>query len=111
MAVIIRKRVSLADIGDDFKDSYIVFKGYSKRDLKEKLAPLAEVEKDKSAESGLKAFDLMVELLKDNFIEGKIMHDDGNLKDVEKSDFDDFPTEIIQMCMSFLSQAPTPKNS
>lgn len=101
----IKKRISLSFLGEDYKDSYIVFK----------TVPVAEYEvlfKKNTELTNIEATSLALSVIKDKFIEGKMVDDTGTLQDISVKDIDSFmDEEILNECyLTLLGQKPDPKS-
>jgi hypothetical protein len=75
--LIIRKRVELDFLGEEYKEAYLVFRSIpvSKYDT-----ILGEI---KGADDNQKANAVILKILKEFYIEGKFPDDDGNLADLD----------------------------
>lgn len=95
------KRLSLAFLGEDWKDCYISYNAITVSDVKNKFPKLASIDPDdvKAVNAGI---DNMLDILKEKFIEGKSPEGD-----LTKEDLDEMPVEIIRESLSFLSAAKT----
>lgn len=76
MPIVIKKRVSLDFLGDDYKDSYILIRCIS----------IGEYEKLGDA--------TVKETVKNRFIEGKIKQDSG-MVDITKENLEELPGEVF----------------
>lgn len=83
--LVIKKRVSLDFLGDDYKDAYLTFKGIPVKDYSKILAEMPNEESGDNA----KAIELMLKCLTDYFIEGKFPNDKGELESVSAEDVAD----------------------
>lgn len=99
---IVQNKFSLAFLGEEWKEAYLILGRITAKDAMEKLPQLAKVnEKDPEAVKG--ALVKMIELLQEKFFSGKAVTKDG-LVDVKKEDLADFPIEVISKATDFLSQ-------
>lgn len=100
------KRFSLDFLGTDWKEAFIDFKPFSITDIKIKLPEIAKFQgKEADVDKGI---DNVLELLRENFISGKAIVEDGTLKDLTAKDLGDLPFEVIGRAFSFLSQINIP---
>lgn len=80
--IVIKKRVSLDFLGDQYKNAYLVFQSI----------PLADYEKiyedipEEGKEGTKKSLTLITEYLDKYFVEGKFPNEKGELEDVVKED-------------------------
>lgn len=97
--IVIKKRVSLDFLGEDYKDSYLMFKSM----------PISAYEKviDDFAEADNKtSLKLTLKILEDNFVEGKFLGED-----VVKEDLNQFDIETLVACLElFTGQKQDPKD-
>lgn len=98
--ILIKKKVSLEFLGEDYKDDYLVFKSLPLRDY-EALLP----ELEKASESGVESVKVVKKVLEDNFVEGNFQGEA-----VEKADLADFDLNTLTRCFEyFTGQAQDPK--
>lgn len=97
MAIVIRKKITLESLGEEYKDSYLTFQSIPFKDY-EKIANLqAEITgKDETAQ-GLQSLKFIQAELTNRFIEGNI---DNQVVKVE--DLFDLPGEVIVDCFQRL---------
>lgn len=105
---LIKKHYTLEYLGEGWKDAYIDFTAFSVSDIKNKLSKLTGLDA-KNTDSVTGALDMMVELLEDKFIGGKVPTNDpnedkSNLVGMTKEDIKELPVEVISKAVSFLSQ-------
>ena len=89
----ITRKIELKFIGEEWKDCYLEFEPITIKETKQYM----DIEDEK--EVGLKA----IELLKQKFISGKAIIEDGTTIDVKKDELEDFPSFVLVEVMSFLS--------
>lgn len=95
------KHFPLDFLGEDWKECFIDLKPLTIADVKGKLPTIAKLqEKDSDVGAGV---DLLLELLDDKFISGKVINEEGNLVDLPKEALGDLPVEVIGRAFSFLS--------
>ncbi len=99
MGLVIRKKVTLEFLGDEYKDAYLVFKAIPIGDL-QKIQDKMPTENDKDTS---KAIPVMLEVLKDYFQDGKFPNEKGELEDVTKEDLDNLDANSAVKCFQGLS--------
>lgn len=96
--IIIKKRVTLDFLGEDYKADYLVFKSI----------PIDEYDTIMAKEPGdnKEALNFIKETLASRFIEGRFQE-----QDVTKEDIGKFDAEVITSCFAVLTgQKPDPKD-
>lgn len=88
----ITKRISLAELGDDWAECYLEFRQITFGEAK------AFVGLDKEPE---KAADKAIEILEDHFVSGKAVGEEG-IVDVKAKDMSDFPAAVISQSITEL---------
>lgn len=101
--ITIKKRVSLDFLGDEYKDSYLVFKGIAVKDYPELMKMTKAV-----GEDGAKSIDLIREQLTSRFIEGRVQGDNG-LEEVTADNLSDLTADVFLKCYQVISGTPDPK--
>lgn len=97
------KKFPLDFLGDEWKECFINLKPLSIQDVKGKLPTIAKLqEKDADVGAGV---DLLLELLTDKFISGKVIDETGAVVDLPKEALGDLPVEVIGRAFSFLSSS------
>lgn len=97
--LIIRKKVTLEFLGNEYKDAYLVFKSI----------PISQLETllDKMPKEGdtnnTKSISAMLEVLKEYFLDGKFPNAQGQLEDVTKDDLDNIDADTAIHCFQGLS--------
>lgn len=99
--IIIKKRVSLDFLGEDYANSYIVFKSL----------PIEEYQKvqdevEKIPKGGFTKY--LVDFLKDRLIEGKL-DQDGGQTDITKENIGQLDFDAISVCYKHLTGQIDPK--
>jgi len=97
--VIIRKRVNLDFLGEEYKDSYLYLKALAVKEYPELQAEIDKVEKDQA-----QALPFIVEQIKSRFLDGKV---EG--KDITAEDLDDFSADVFMECFSRIRGNISPK--
>lgn len=85
--IVIKKRIGLEFLGEEYKDGYVVFKSISNAeadDLRDRAL--------KQKEKGNQSSKFIVKELKSRFIEGKFPGENG-LEDISPEDMQDFDIE------------------
>lgn len=86
--VVIKKRVNLDFLGEEYKDAYVVFNSLP---IKEYEDIIGDIEEKLSERESLA---LIRKILKDKFIEGKFP-EDGKPFDLSKENMDEFDVETV----------------
>lgn len=96
MKILIKKKITLEFLGDEYKDDYLTFASMPLKEYEAILPTLETVTGD-----GKKSFDLIKATLESHFIEGKFQN-----QDVTKEDLSDFDLNTLIKCFqSFTGQA------
>lgn len=103
------KHFKLDFLGDDWKDCYLDLKPLSIDDVKGKLPQIAKLQ-DKDADVG-EGIDLLLTLINDKYIGGKVVNDQGTIVDLPAEDLKDLPVEVIGRAFSFLSSSEVMNSS
>lgn len=107
---VVKKRVSLEFLGEDYKDGYLVFRSIPTRDYEDLMVKVKEKE-DKQEES----IGLLVDVICNYFLEGKFPVD-GKLEDLTKEDVSEIDKETTIKCFQILTgqdlseDTPDPKD-
>lgn len=95
--IVIKKRVNLDFLGDEYKNDYLVFKAIAVSKYKDLV--------DGRPEEDNLQYEYVLKVLADNFIEGKFQD-----QDVDKKDLAEFDGETTLNCFARLTgQQPDPK--
>lgn len=92
MPILIKKRVSLDFLGEEYKEAYLLFKSIPVVKYEEIQSEVKKYEKNPAG-----SVKYILDLLKSNYIEGKFPID-GKLTDVSKEDLDDLDPSSITKC-------------
>lgn len=104
MPIVIKKRVSLEFLGEDYKDAYLTFKSIPVKEYEQIQEKAKGFEKD---EAGSITF--ILDLLKEHFLEGEFP-ESGKLEAVKAEDLDDLdPVSVIECFKVFTGEHPDPK--
>lgn len=79
--LVIKKRVSFDFLGEEFKDAYIIFRSIPLGDYDELMAKMRSGEEDNS-----KANSIILDVLKEYYIEGMFPDDAGKLETLDNKD-------------------------
>lgn len=93
--IVIKKRVNLDFLGDEYKDDYLVFKSIPVGEYKKLTANIPK-ENDGSQ------VDFIVDILKDNFLEGSFQNEV-----VTKENIEEFDAETALECFKKLTGQDT----
>lgn len=105
MAIVIKKRVSLEFLGEEYREAYLVFRAIPAIDFDEVGTRLNEVEKDNAS-----SVKIVLDVLKTYFLSGKFP-DDAGLTDVNKEDLDGLdPISLTKCFQIFTGQEIDPKD-
>lgn len=97
MAIVIRKKITLEKLGEEYKDSYLVFQSIPFKDF-EKIAKTYETISDvDETKQGIKSLEFIKEQLQARFLDGNIDN-----QEVKKEELFDLPGEIIVDCFQQL---------
>lgn len=99
MRLKITRRLSLAELGEGWQDCYIDFRPIAFKES-QKLADLSVDEND--PESIQKASSQAIDLLRDKFVSGRVVTDNG-VEDMVADDIDDLPIDVLTQALSLLS--------
>ena len=81
--IVIKKKVNLGFLGDDYKDAELVFRSIPVRDYEEILNEIDRLESSGDKRASIK---MTIKALEDYFVSGKFPDDNGNLTPVTKED-------------------------
>ncbi len=102
--IVIKKRVELAFLGEDYKEGYVLLSSIPMREYDAVQKKLDEL---KNSEDEGKSVGFVRDTVLDRFVEGKFPGKDG-LEDLAKDDLLDLPAEFFIQAMSELNGAPSP---
>ena len=103
---LLKKKFLLDFLGSEWKECYLSFNAFTVRDIKERLSTLSKIDTTKSTavDTGLVE---MLKLLKEKYIEGTGVDENGAVVKVAKEDLEEMPVEVISKAIGFLSQGLT----
>lgn len=99
--IVIKRRVDLDFLGEEYKDAYLTFRTIPVKDYAEFIKSLNGLEQSDKPEENAKAVTIMLECLKKYFFEGKFPEGD-KLQAVENNDLDDLDPETAIKCFEKL---------
>lgn len=103
--IVIKKKISLDFLGDDYKEGYLMFRSIALKDF-EKYQTEITNNKDNDEASAK----LIIKILGENFEGGKFPGEDGELFDVDKEQLQDFDiTTIVNTFKILTGQELSPK--
>lgn len=94
MAIVIKKKVSLDFLGEEYAKAYLVFKAVPVSEYGELLTKLDTTDRAETVK-------VMVALLKKKFIEGKFPGDDGELADLTADDIEQLDEASLAECFAY----------
>lgn len=100
----IKKRFSLAFLGDEWKDGYLEFESFTAKDISDNISTNVDPN-NPDAKAVKESYDGMIAKLEEHFISGKFPTEDGKLEDIKKGELGSLPVDIIQEAIAFLSQS------
>lgn len=101
------KRFPLDFLGEEWKEAYINFQRVTIADIKNVFPKFRAVD-SKNDKEIIEGIDDMVKFLKEKFVSGKGIIEDGSLVDLEVDDLETLPAEVMSRALGFLSQGVTP---
>lgn len=103
---VIKKRVSLEFLGDEYKESYLVLRGIPLSEFQEILDETEKIE-----DQPKKAVPFMLGVITERFIEGKFPNDAGELEAITKDDLSSFAdADVVITVFQRLSGQANPKS-
>lgn len=93
MPIVIKKRISLEFLGEDYKDSYLIFKSISVSQFDDVVKKTNSVKDNNS-----QAMKVILELLEQQFLDGKFLD-----QEVKREDLKDFDVETIIKCFEMFT--------
>lgn len=105
MAIVIKKRVNLDFLGEEYKDAYLVFRSIPAIELEQLMPKLEGLENNSQG-----SLTIVINILKDYFLTGEFP-EDGKLQPVIKEDLDGLdPQSVLQCFKMFTGQELDPKD-
>lgn len=99
MPLVIRKKITLEILGEEYKDAYLTFKAIPVGELGNIQAKMP---KEDDADQS-QAIPVMLDLLKTYFLDGKFPNEKGELESVVKDDLNNLDAETSIHCFQVLS--------
>lgn len=101
--IVIRRRVSLGFLGDDYQESYLILKAIPVQDFD-------TVDKEaKAAADQKKSFEYIQNKIKSSFIEGKLQQG-GKMIDLSVDDLGALPIDAFIQAYERITGSPDPKS-
>lgn len=100
--ILIKKRISLDFLGDEYKDAYLTFSSIPMKEYEGINKKIKDIGDDSE-----KALTFVRDMVTERFIEGEFPQD-GESKKVTKEDLSDFPAEVFLEVMSQLNGKISP---
>ena len=98
MGLLIKKRVNLDFLGDEYKESYIEFKAIPVKDFE-----AIQTEQKKIEDDDIKAIRFILDNLKKYFLSGKAPDDKGEVADLVADDMGDLDQQSVVKCFEILT--------
>lgn len=112
MGFIVKRKLDLSFLGDDWHDCYIEFRAPSYKEVKE-IAKIESktIDGQTPPDTGSDA-DIVVNTLKDHIIAGKGYDPDAEngKTDIDQSNFENLPPQVISKSVELLLGDPDPKS-
>lgn len=103
----ISKKMSLDFLGEGWEDCYLILTPITAKEFQDKkLFDLADINRD-NTDDVLKGMKKTIGIIKDHFVSGKGLGEDGEVVDIEKDDFEELPIDVLVEVLNFLSQSLT----
>lgn len=96
--IVIKRRVSLDFLGDDYKDSYLEFSSMNIKEYSDYFADAKKLDE-------IKSMTLIMDALKRHFLSGKFLDQDVVADDLEQFD----PQTLLKAFSNFTGATPDPK--
>ncbi len=97
--IVVKKRVDLDFLGEEFKDSYLVFKAIAVKEFESLRVAIKKVGDDEE-----KTIPFITEQLTSRFLEGKV---EG--QDVKVEDLTEFSADVFLTCFAAITGQSDPK--
>lgn len=104
MAIIIKKKVDLGFLGDEYKDSYLEFKQIPVDDIEENEAERQKALKEDGAVDNILATKHVLNILKKYFVGGKFKGEE-----VTERDLGQFDDTVLLHCVEVINGTIDPK--
>ena len=98
MAIVIKKRVSLDFLGEEYKDAYLIFRSIPIKDFEALQNEIQGIDQDNA-----KSISFIFNKLKEYFISGEFPDESGKLQPVTSDDLDELDQVTTVRCFQALS--------
>lgn len=110
MAFLVKRKLELSFLGDDWKEAFIEFRAPSYAEVR-KIAALENSKQDNSQDNDQQDADLVISTLKDHIVSGKGYDPESQgLVDITSANFEDLPPSVISKSVELLLGDPDPKS-
>lgn len=96
MGIVIKRKVNLDFLGDDYKEAYIIFKALPVSEYETVIPKLNEIT------DTVENIQYILKILQDKFISGKFPSDDG-LIDLTSKDLGSLDEYTLAECLSYIT--------
>lgn len=98
MSLVIRKKVSLEFLGEEYKEAFLLFRSIPIKDFNELQDEIATIGDDNK-----KSLGFIQEKIKHYFISGQAPNESGALEDITVNDLDELDQQSIIKCFQSLT--------
>ncbi len=102
--IVIKKRIALDMLGEDYKDSYLEFESIPFSDMGTLAKKSDEIAKADEKDKNFGSFEFIKTELGERFVSGKVQD-----QDVDKDNLFDLPAEVLIDCFQQLMGKISPK--
>lgn len=111
MSFLVKRRLDLEFLGDDWKGAYVNFRAPSYTEVKEIAALENKQDKQGAQDNNQQDADVVINTLKDHIVDGKGYDPENQgLADITKDNFEDLPPQVISKAVELLLGDPDPKS-
>jgi hypothetical protein len=103
---LVKKKLMLEFVGDEWKDCYMEFTPFTAVEVKEKFPELLAMQTG-DPKVVLEGMDTIISVLSSKFVSGKGIDENGKEVAITKKDIPYLPIEVLGRSLSFLSQGNT----
>lgn len=104
MAIVIKKRVDLDFLGEEYNSAYLIFQSIPANDFDEAIR-----ESKATAEKGKGSVKFILDILKKYFLSGEFPNEGGVLAKVEVEDLGDLDANTLTTCFGIFAGTNDPK--
>lgn len=97
--MVIKKRISLDFLGEDYKEAYLVFRGIGLKEFEDYIKKGNELDQD----SGAGSFKLLSDTLASHFISGEVPNEKGELAEVFKNEISELDIDTALKVFQLLT--------